>query len=81
MGEKCHFAHGEAELRSSHEPLPMTNYNSGPMMGGGGPPQTGDRPVFSNYKTQKCMFYEQGNCKKGTSCSFAHGDTEMRRLV
>jgi len=30
-------------------------------------------------KTQPCRFYFKGWCRSGTSCSFAHGDQEMRK--
>ena len=34
---------------------------------------------YNNYKTQRCKFFdEQGNCKFGKNCSFAHGDHELR---
>ena len=30
------------------------------------------------WKTTKCAFFEKGCCKKGNSCSFAHGGTDTR---
>lgn len=30
------------------------------------------------WKTTPCSFFERGVCKKGESCSFAHGTTDMR---
>lgn len=79
LGAKCHFAHGQEELRSPSDPLP-------PMKS----PGTNDNKAFqgyqgysappnvSNYKTIKCRFFEKGHCKYGTSCSFAHGDQDIR---
>ena len=29
------------------------------------------------YKTVLCKFFEAGNCSRGASCTFAHGDTEL----
>ena len=28
----------------------------------------------TKYKTEKCKFYELGNCRYGDKCAFAHGD-------
>jgi len=34
---------------------------------------------YNNHKTQKCKFFEQeGQCKFGKNCSFAHGLDELR---
>jgi len=30
------------------------------------------------WKTTPCVFFEKGSCKKGTSCSFAHGGVDTR---
>lgn len=32
------------------------------------------------YKTKLCRFYQNGNCYHGTSCRFAHGESELRPL-
>ncbi len=60
-----------------------------PIGGGYGMP-------YSNYKTVKCKYYDQGfeksidffvyiwkagTCKYGENCSFAHGDVDMRSFV
>jgi len=85
LGAKCHFAHGKEELRKITDPLP-TNVvaDQKPMssMGGGqgysGGSTMGSNPTPSNYKTIKCKYFEQGYCKYNQSCSFAHGDTDIR---
>lgn len=34
---------------------------------------------YNNYKTQRCKYFdEQGQCKFGKNCSYAHGDFELR---
>jgi hypothetical protein len=34
---------------------------------------------YNNYKTQRCKYFdEQGQCKFGKNCSYAHGEEELR---
>lgn len=34
---------------------------------------------YNNYKTQRCKYFDQeGSCKFGKNCSYAHGDFEVR---
>jgi hypothetical protein len=35
-----------------------------------------DAPIL--YKTKMCRFYAKGTCTKGTSCSFAHDELDLR---
>jgi len=37
-----------------------------------------DNPATPWYKTQICKFYKQGKCSRGSRCSYAHGDEDMR---
>ena len=30
------------------------------------------------FKTEKCRFFEMGNCRYGDKCAFAHGDVEIQ---
>lgn len=71
MAEKCYFAHGETELRTPQYNPESQNSNY---------PQTQQsfQKPYSNIKTVKCIFFERGICKNGTSCSYAHGDQELR---
>ena len=73
-GSRCHFAHGEHELRTEQEPLPnsyiesvnnqRTHYLSN---------------AYCNYKTVMCNMWENGMpCKFGSNCTYAHGEDEMR---
>ena len=36
------------------------------------------KPNASNFKTIRCKYFDQGACKNGDKCSFAHGDSELR---
>ena len=35
---------------------------------------------YNNYKTQQCTFWiQEGKCKFGKNCSYAHGEQELRK--
>jgi hypothetical protein len=69
FGDKCQFAHGISELRS-------TNGMMNPMMG---IPEKKKGPNPQNYKIVKCKYWEKdGTCRYGTLCTFAHGEQELR---
>eukprot|EP00347_Sterkiella_histriomuscorum_P024009 403332620 len=94
LGDKCSFAHGEHELRKGaggqvYQPKQYGSDNNGGGRGGyvprGG---RGGRGGFQNFNTQGrdqtfktalCKNFEQGNCKYGDKCSFAHGDHELKK--
>jgi len=80
LGPKCHFAHGKDELRKMTDPLPPTVVaeQKAPTMPQVQSFNAPNNPVPSNYKTVKCKYFEQGYCKYNQSCSFAHGDQDMR---
>ena len=60
-GDKCQFAHSEAELRPANPNMIATNGV-----------QNMKNPL--NYKIVKCKNFEkEGTCKYGAMCSFAHG--------
>lgn len=75
LGPRCHFSHGPEELRKLDPNFQFQN-NMGmrkKQMGGG--------PTQSNYKTIKCKYFELNICKNGDSCTFAHGDKDLRPTV
>ena len=73
-GDKCQFAHGFQELKNSGDISSITNDNSSMNKN-----KTKAAPNPSNFKIVKCKNWEtSGNCKYGSVCTFAHGDTELR---
>jgi len=40
--------------------------------------KTNNFGVFNNIKTALCKNHEEGNCKYGANCKFAHGKEELR---
>ena len=66
MGERCHFAHGIADLRAPNKPNVFVAPN-------------GQLSGSNNYKTVPCKYFTQdGVCNFGDKCSFAHGLEDMR---
>lgn len=33
---------------------------------------------MNNFKTVRCRYFDNGYCKNGPQCSFAHGDQDTR---
>jgi len=89
MAEKCHFAHGDQELRRISDPIPVHAFSlySKPSNYGNDyaeqKPQ-GDIPagyVKNNYKTIQCKFFMQdGHCSFGERWTYSHGDNDLRPL-
>ena len=70
-GDKCQFAHGFAELRTTG------NQFMNPQMSA-----FNDKAQNNaiNYKIAKCKNWEKDQtCRYGNKCSFAHGDEELRK--
>lgn len=90
MSEKCHFAHGEQELRDINDPIPIravSLYNNKPTNSSqeySAPKDNSSVPpgfVKNNYKTVYCKFFMQyGHCSFGERCTYAHGDQDLRPL-
>ena len=71
-GEKCQFAHGKDELR----PIQSIPQSAVSQMKN---PFTQLQKNMMNFKIVKCKNFEkEGQCKYGDSCTFAHGDAELR---
>lgn len=62
----CAFAHGEVELRI-HNPNASAADLTVPKA-----------PVTGGYKTKLCMHFQKGACPRGKTCSFAHGEEELK---
>ncbi|CAD8171469.1 unnamed protein product [Paramecium pentaurelia] len=76
IGSRCHFAHGERELRNPNDPLPQL------------PSQNLQDPkllqvYFSgslgihNYKTTLCKYASNNTCRYQEMCHYAHSPEEM----
>ena len=73
FGDKCQFAHGVNDLRTSNG-LPISN----PQIPND-TPQDKKSLNLQNYKIVKCKYWEKDhNCRYGSLCTFAHGDEELR---
>ena len=81
MGTKCHYAHGQEEMRYKDEVtyhtlmIYLTLFQ--PL------PREAQMKMlnipYNNYKTQRCKFFDQtGTCRFDKNCSYAHGDAELR---
>ncbi|TNV76099.1 hypothetical protein FGO68_gene8024 [Halteria grandinella] len=67
VGSKCHFAHGQHELRGKDDPIPRDLQMK--LM----------NLPYNNFKTQRCKYFDEtGVCKFSKNCSFAHGEEELR---
>ncbi|CAD8140866.1 unnamed protein product [Paramecium pentaurelia] len=84
LGTRCQFAHGRQELRTNNQV--MTNYIQ-PNMQQNNQVGTQNRvqninPMIANYKTQLCKHFnpQTGQCKNGSTCTFAHGEQELNQI-
>ena len=72
FGDKCNFAHGVSDIRSSNgfspqQSLPQNNLQNKKGLNA------------QNYKIVKCKYFEKdGSCRYGSLCTFAHGDEDLR---
>lgn len=73
FGDKCQFAHGQADLRGSNGMMAPMGMNPSSVI------EQKKGPNPQNYKIVKCKYWEkEGTCRYGSLCTFAHGDKEMR---
>jgi len=76
FGDRCRFAHGEADLR------PMMMMSADPSSSASDPASAAEAHAIgrSAFKTQLCRhFLQHGECTFGPYCTFAHGPQELRR--
>jgi hypothetical protein len=86
-GDKCNFAHGEAELRKLDETILDAVARSKSPDSETSSQTASDRRTedsstggTSNFKTRMCKNYEKnGFCKFGDRCNFAHGRDEIQQ--
>lgn len=79
LGQRCHFAHGPEELRNPNDPIPAGQIpSSQPPRPFQNTPSPSGPATVANFKTIKCKFFEQGQCKYESKCTFAHGDQDVR---
>ncbi len=76
LGDQCHFAHGDVDLRSESDPLPERIKKTKNKK-----EKKTDALQKTNFKTIVCKYWEKGECKYETNCTFAHGDVEMRTIM
>ncbi|CAD8175658.1 unnamed protein product [Paramecium octaurelia] len=67
LGMKCQFAHGLDELRNPDDPIPFQI------------PTLDSNIIITNYKTVLCKYDQQGFCKNGTDCPYAHGQNDKKQ--
>ena len=72
FGDKCNFAHGVGDIRSSNGVPPQQNLSQNNS-------QSKKGLNAQNYKIVKCKYVEKdGSCRYGSLCTFAHGDEDLR---
>ena len=72
FGDKCNFAHGVSDIRSSNGFSPQQNLSQNNL-------QNKKGLNAQNYKIVKCKYFEKdGSCRYGSLCTFAHGDEDLR---
>lgn len=79
LGENCHYAHGEKEIRKASDPLPAEIKKK--IKKKHNLPKDFENSSGTNFKTVVCKYWLQGKCKYETGCTFAHGETELRTIV
>lgn len=71
FGDKCQFAHGQEELKI----IPGMNINPQPYI----PKRMPSDAMRDNHKTELCKYFSNdGHCRYGSGCNYAHGQAELR---
>ncbi|KAL4446923.1 hypothetical protein ABPG74_014895 [Tetrahymena malaccensis] len=68
IGAKCHFAHGQEELRNPNDPIKdptvIANVLTNPIQ-------------IQSYKSIRCKYNDIGACRYGQACYFSHGEPQV----
>mmetsp|Transcript_32369 Transcript_32369/g.81773 ORF Transcript_32369/g.81773 Transcript_32369/m.81773 type:complete len:844 (+) Transcript_32369:67-2598(+) len=75
-GQLCSFAHGDHELEPTARAAYLAAQPQPPKIIRA-PTLSSDPKFVTNRKTQICVYWKDGRCTRGVSCSFAHGEEEL----